>query len=323
MTTAATSYTSEQLREMYSSVSSEQLHRRIDMLAEHLRRDAVEIRVLRAELTRRSLQTATDDEPTGAPGTEHDEAPRPVPPFWPHELAAEPKEQFDVDGPVVGDLARQHARYRLARAVSWRKAYMSLPNKDADDSPYRLLILLAVTEAQLAALYVAVDQGFTGDQAAAFADVHCDPEGEGLYDLAKQYDLTWDHIRSFPPPSTQAPSDFLQRLRTVNLDRCARWHGRGTEPWSGADWANAMQGEAGEAGNVVKKIRRVETRTGPQTDKDLPELRYELANEIADTLIYLDLLAAHYGIDLEPAVTRKFDFVSAREGFPERLGGHG
>lgn len=112
---------------------------------------------------------------------------------------------------------------------------------------------------------------------------------------------------------------FLQRLRATNIQRCARWHGPGTEPWGGADWSNAMCGESGEAANVVKKIRRLETRTGSQDETPLATLVEKLGDELADTIIYADLLASHYGIDLEEAIVRKFNFVSEREGFPERL----
>lgn len=113
--------------------------------------------------------------------------------------------------------------------------------------------------------------------------------------------------------------DLLQLLRKMNVSRATRWH-EGAEPWSGADWSNAMQGEAGEAGNVVKKLRRQETGTlGNVKDPDREALLAKLGEEIADTLIYADLLANHYGIDLPYEIRKKFDAVSAREGFPERL----
>lgn len=108
-------------------------------------------------------------------------------------------------------------------------------------------------------------------------------------------------------------------LRTANVARCARWHRPGTVPWTGADWSNAMCGEAGETANVVKKLRRAETGTASARDPEYPALVADLAGEIADTIIYLDLLADHYGIDLSAAVSAKFNAVSIREGFPERL----
>lgn len=116
------------------------------------------------------------------------------------------------------------------------------------------------------------------------------------------------------------PTDLtFAEVRAVNEQRCARWHHPDTVPWTGADWSNAMQGEAGEAGNVVKKLRRLETRTGAAADLPAPVLIEKLAGEVADTFIYLDLLAAFYGIDLAAAVTAKFNAVSVREGFPDRL----
>lgn len=108
-------------------------------------------------------------------------------------------------------------------------------------------------------------------------------------------------------------------LRTANVARCARWHSPGTVAWTGADWSNAMCGEAGETANVVKKLRRAETGTASARDPEPPKLLADLAGEIADTIIYLDLLADHYGIDLAAAVAAKFNAVSDREGFPERL----
>jgi len=108
-------------------------------------------------------------------------------------------------------------------------------------------------------------------------------------------------------------------LREMNFTRRNRWHNPDTEPWSGADWSNAMCGVAGEAANVVKKLRRHETKTSPQGDPSERELRLALADELADVVTYCDLLAAFYGIDLGDAVATKFNRVSIRQGFPERL----
>ena len=112
-------------------------------------------------------------------------------------------------------------------------------------------------------------------------------------------------------------------LRRVNVARCRRWHpgfSSGADAWSGADWSNAMCGEAGEAANVVKKLRRIETDAAPgPDDPGAGQLVQMLADEIADTVIYADLLAAYYGIDLAAAVVGKFNRISARQGFPERL----
>lgn len=68
--------------------------------------------------------------------------------------------------------------------------------------------------------------------------------------------------------------------------------------WTLADWSNAMCGEAGEAANIVKKIRR--------GDRD-PELVRKLGDELADLCAYIDLLAHHAGIDLDKAIEDKYN----------------
>jgi NTP pyrophosphatase (non-canonical NTP hydrolase) len=91
--------------------------------------------------------------------------------------------------------------------------------------------------------------------------------------------------------------------------------------WNGADWSNAMCGEAGELANVVKKLRRLEcaSHTNLVGGADRDDLMEKLADEMGDVVAYLDLLATFYGIDLAEAVKDKFNRVSERQGFPERL----
>lgn len=120
-------------------------------------------------------------------------------------------------------------------------------------------------------------------------------------------------------PAVRALGLNFDRLRDANVRRLSRWHDPASEPWTGADWSNAMCGEAGEAANVVKKLRRHETRTSPQGDPPALTLRAMLADELADVVTYADLLAHFYGIDLGDAVADKFNRVSARQDFPERL----
>lgn len=118
----------------------------------------------------------------------------------------------------------------------------------------------------------------------------------------------------------------FEELRRVNVARCQRWHPGfpDDETWMLSDWACALAGEAGEGLNVVKKIRRIDLDTlSPSTtysresDRDL--LLRNLGEELADTVIYADLLAAKVGIDLARQVRNKFNGVSIREGWPERL----
>lgn len=123
--------------------------------------------------------------------------------------------------------------------------------------------------------------------------------------------------------STSRPNALsFAGLRSANVRRCTRWHPGFPfdQQWTGADWSNAAAGEMGEACNVVKKIRRLETGCDPgPDDPPVSKLRAMLADEIADTITYLDLLGAYYGIDVAAAVVRKFNAVSVRQGFPERL----
>lgn len=115
----------------------------------------------------------------------------------------------------------------------------------------------------------------------------------------------------------------FDELRRVNTARCKRWHPGfpDDETWMLSDWACAMAGEAGEALNVVKKIRRIDLGTLPPSsregDRDL--LLRNLGEELADTVIYADLVAAKAHIDLARWVRTKFNGVSIRERWPERL----
>lgn len=112
----------------------------------------------------------------------------------------------------------------------------------------------------------------------------------------------------------------FERVEGINVARCKRWHPDfPNDGWTGADWSNAMAGEAGEACNVVKKLRRNDLNLKAAVDPERDVLVEHLADELADTFLYLQLLAAHYSIDLPAAIVRKFNAISEREGFPERL----
>jgi NTP pyrophosphatase (non-canonical NTP hydrolase) len=86
------------------------------------------------------------------------------------------------------------------------------------------------------------------------------------------------------------------------------------ESWSLSDWFTACMGELGEAANIAKKLNRV--RDGITGNKEAEsELRAKLASEIADTFIYLDLLAQSAGICLEEAVMETFRKKSFQIGY--------
>lgn len=117
-----------------------------------------------------------------------------------------------------------------------------------------------------------------------------------------------------PPP----PLDFDQ-LNHANRTRCeVSFHL--IESWSPSDWAVAMAGECGEACNAIKKLRRLDD--GKQL-ANIPTERARIIEdiemELADMVIYADLLASRLGIDLGEAVRAKFNVVSDRVNSPVKL----
>lgn len=82
----------------------------------------------------------------------------------------------------------------------------------------------------------------------------------------------------------------------------------GCREWTLGDWGNAMAGEVGEACNKIKKLRRGDDIS-----------HRAIADELADVVLYADLLADKLGISLGAAVARKFNEVSRRVGSHIRL----
>lgn len=110
----------------------------------------------------------------------------------------------------------------------------------------------------------------------------------------------------------------FDQLRMANVERCEEvFHP--LDSWSPTDWACAMAGECGEACNVVKKMRRGAADLYGLDPDDRRTAR-QLANELADLVIYADLLAARCGIDLGHAVLQKFNAVSFKRGSTVFLG---
>lgn len=132
-------------------------------------------------------------------------------------------------------------------------------------------------------------------------------------------DATLDLLRQVQARDADRLS--FDAIRIANKSRVVRWHGpAGLADWSPLEWAGAMTGEAGEAANKAKKLLRLLRGTpGSRNPATVEIAREELAEECADTFIYLDLLCASQGIDLEGAIRATFNSVSEREGFPERL----
>lgn len=112
----------------------------------------------------------------------------------------------------------------------------------------------------------------------------------------------------------------MRDFSVFNRRRCEASKGfnHKVSDWSLSDWMTATVGELGEAANVAKKLNRV--RDGiPGNSETTPELEAALAEEIADTFIYLDLLAQSQGIVLEEAVVAKFNKTSEKIGYQNTL----
>ncbi|MNQ36905.1 hypothetical protein D3C85_504330 [compost metagenome] len=101
-------------------------------------------------------------------------------------------------------------------------------------------------------------------------------------------------------------------LRSANIARQNEWDQ--DNQISAAYRGNELAGEVGEACNVIKKLER--ERLGILGSRATVG---ELADELADVLICADLIAMHYGIDLEAAVARKFNATSEKVGLAARL----
>jgi NTP pyrophosphatase (non-canonical NTP hydrolase) len=119
-------------------------------------------------------------------------------------------------------------------------------------------------------------------------------------------------------PSGERPPTLLTfaQFRRANVARCLKWHPAGIESWSPSDWLTAVAGELGELASLLKMRNR--ERDALPGNKFSPTQK-QIADELADVLTYLDLLAEVLGVDLGAAAVEKFNEVSARVGFPDRI----
>lgn len=139
------------------------------------------------------------------------------------------------------------------------------------------------------------------------------------------------HLRVETPPLALT----FENLRDVNTRRCVEGFKHIPDDWSVAEWVNAMTGEAGEAteallfllaaagksGNIAKKMIRLRDGVAGNkgSDLDIDTLRAKLAREVADVVIYADLVLASQGLSLADAVRDTFNTKSLELQSPERL----
>lgn len=104
----------------------------------------------------------------------------------------------------------------------------------------------------------------------------------------------------------------LDQIRSANMLRQREWDPENQITPSFR--AIELAGEVGEALNVIKKLER--ERMGIKGSRDTKE---HLAEELADVIACIDLLAMDYGIDLSKAYRAKFNAVSEKVGLSTKI----
>jgi len=107
----------------------------------------------------------------------------------------------------------------------------------------------------------------------------------------------------------------FEELRLANIARIPQYKDKNGlhvhdkvdgSDWTPAQWLQAVVGEVGEYANLRKKHER----------GDISSYTFlkEARKELADIIVYLDILAYQFDIDLGEAVRDKFNEVSDRVG---------
>lgn len=99
----------------------------------------------------------------------------------------------------------------------------------------------------------------------------------------------------------------FSKLSAANRLRCEEIY-HPLDDWSYFEWMNAVVGEVGELCHLFRDQERKHVIS-----------KQQLADELADIVIYLDLLAQHLRIDLGKAVCCKFNATSVRDGSDYQL----
>jgi NTP pyrophosphatase (non-canonical NTP hydrolase) len=105
---------------------------------------------------------------------------------------------------------------------------------------------------------------------------------------------------------------MLATLRKKNYERQMEWDP--TDAITLEYRGNELAGEVGEACNVVKKLARERLGLrGSRADNQM------LAEELADVIICVDLIAMMLDIDMESAVAHKFNATSEKYNLITRI----
>ncbi len=119
--------------------------------------------------------------------------------------------------------------------------------------------------------------------------------------------------RALGVPPTHEHTLSFKNLRFANVQRLPLFKDAKGRPahskpdgsdWSIAEWLMAVVGELGEFANLQKKVIR--------GDLTADEAKEALAKEIADVIIYMDLLAFQFRLDLGEIVIKKWNETSGK-----------
>ncbi len=116
----------------------------------------------------------------------------------------------------------------------------------------------------------------------------------------------------------------IAEFQKINEQRANRWHNGNMREWNPLEWAGAMCGEAGEAANAAKKLKRLEDKIKSinLADRQLVtehDAKMAVAKECADTIIYALCLISRVDIDAECIIRQVFNSKSEEYGFPEQI----
>lgn len=114
-------------------------------------------------------------------------------------------------------------------------------------------------------------------------------------------DIMQEHIRW---SCSGKGTNVLARLHQANPERCKAF-GHTVHDMGLAFWSTAVAGEAGEMCNFIKKRLRGDV---------IEDFHGKVGREIADQIIYLDLLCNYLHINMEEYIIIKFNEVSAEIG---------
>lgn len=105
---------------------------------------------------------------------------------------------------------------------------------------------------------------------------------------------------------------MLKKLREANIARQKEWPGNDQ-----ADLAFRALEVAGEAGEMLEKVKKY--LRGVRGIKGSTASAVEVAEEMGDLIIAIDLLANEMGINLSTAVEYKFNATSVKYGLETRI----